>query len=372
MVLLVYMGINYYIGKKGLTIIRDTNNTTKIIYWIIIFSLSFSFFIGRLGNQILPLPWSTFFIRVGAYWMALFAYLTLLFIIVDMINLFARILKVKGNKLINNKRLVNIVIISLSFVLVGYGAINASRPYVIEYNVDINKTVEGIENLKIVLISDLHLGQIVGDRFLKGVVEEVNSLKPDLILIPGDIIDDNLYGTLHKNMKDRLRELNATYGVYASMGNHEYIGGEADEIEAYLSKANIIVLRDEVLMVEESFYILGREDKASERFTNLPRKELVNIMTDVDRLYPIIMMDHQPVDITEAIEEGIDLQVSGHTHKGQMMPFRYFTKKIYDVDWGLYKESSYHLIVTSGVGTWGPPIRVGTRAEIVLINLHLN
>ncbi|QUH25945.1 metallophosphoesterase [Serpentinicella alkaliphila] len=296
----------------------------------------------------------------------------ILFIAKDIVNLFVRTIFGRHNIIEENKKLINLTIIILSVILVAYGAINAKRPRIVEYSIDINKKVENIDQMKVVLISDLHIGQIVGNRFLRNIVNIVNSLEPDLILIPGDIIDDNLHENIQVKIGDILKDLNSTYGVYASLGNHEFIGGQADEIEEYLNSVNINVLRDEALKVADSFYIIGREDKASERFTNIHRRELSDIMLEIDRLNPIFMLDHQPIDIVMARDEGVDLQVSGHTHRGQILPGRFFTKRIFDVDWGLYKESSYHLIVTSGAGTWGPPIRIGTNSEVVLININFN
>ena len=371
LIISIYFLLHYYIGKKGLSLL-NIKKSSKILYWFFIYFLGFCFILGRIGNEYIPWNISTFLTIIGAYWIGLIVYLTIFFIAKDIVNFFVRILFGRHNIIEKNKKLINLSIILLSVILVGYGAINAKRPQIIEYSIDINKRVENIEQMKVVLISDLHIGQIVGNRFLRNIVNIVNSLEPDLILIPGDIIDDNLDDNIHIKMGDILKELNPIYGVYASLGNHEFIGGQADEIEEFLNNANIIVLRDEALKVANSFYIIGREDKASERFTNIPRRELSDIMLEVDRLSPIFMMDHQPVDIVVAKDEGVDLQVSGHTHRGQIIPGRFFTKRIFDIDWGLYKESSYHLIVTSGVGTWGPPIRIGTKSEIILINVNFN
>ncbi|TCQ02050.1 hypothetical protein EDD79_101923 [Serpentinicella alkaliphila] len=371
LIISIYFLLHYYIGKKGLSIL-NFNKCSKNIYWFFIYFLGFSFFLGRIGNEYIPWNISTLLTVIGAYWIGLIVYLWILFIAKDIVNLFVRTIFGRHNIIEENKKLINLTIIILSVILVAYGAINAKRPRIVEYSIDINKKVENIDQMKVVLISDLHIGQIVGNRFLRNIVNIVNSLEPDLILIPGDIIDDNLHENIQVKIGDILKDLNSTYGVYASLGNHEFIGGQADEIEEYLNSVNINVLRDEALKVADSFYIIGREDKASERFTNIHRRELSDIMLEIDRLNPIFMLDHQPIDIVMARDEGVDLQVSGHTHRGQILPGRFFTKRIFDVDWGLYKESSYHLIVTSGAGTWGPPIRIGTNSEVVLININFN
>jgi hypothetical protein len=158
-------------------------------------------------------------------------------------------------------------------------------------------------------------------------------------------------------------------GIYASTGNHEHIGG-VEEACKYLTEHDITVLRDSVIMVNNEFYLIGREDRDARRFSGAGRKSLDELMKNVDSEFPLILMDHQPFNLEQASSKGIDLQISGHTHNGQLWPLDYITDAIYEKSWGYEKKGNTHIYVSSGIGTWGPPVRTGNRPEIVNIKLN--
>jgi uncharacterized protein len=219
-----------------------------------------------------------------------------------------------------------------------------------------------------VLVSDLHLGSILENRHLKRIADEVNSLDPDIILMAGDVIDEDLKPVIRKDLGSGLKQLKSRLGVYAITGNHEYIGG-VDLAVDYLEKHGIQMIRDSAVLIENSFYVIGREDRDRQRFSGKPRKNLSAIMTGTDKAYPLILMDHQPFTLNESLENGVDLHLSGHTHNGQIWPLNYLIDAIYEVGWGYVNKSGMHVYVSSGVGTWGPPVRIGTKPEIVHIRL---
>jgi predicted MPP superfamily phosphohydrolase len=157
--------------------------------------------------------------------------------------------------------------------------------------------------------------------------------------------------------------------VYAITGNHEYIGGVEPACK-YLVEHGLVELRDNYIMIANSLYIIGREDRSIKGFTGKVRKNLVEIMKGINKNLPIILMDHQPVKLAEAAENGVDLQLSGHTHHGQLWPFSFITKKVYELSMGYKKTGDTHYYVSCGVGTWGPPIRTGNRPEIIRIDLR--
>ena len=138
----------------------------------------------------------------------------------------------------------------------------------------------------------------------------------------------------------------------------------------YLREHGIQMIRDSAVLVDDSFYIVGRDDRDKPRFTGRERKPLSDIMANVDRSYPVILMDHQPFNLSKTVEQGVDLQLSGHTHHGQLWPFNYITKAIYELSWGYKKIGETHFYVSSGFGSWGPPIRLGNRPEIVVIRVR--
>jgi predicted MPP superfamily phosphohydrolase len=167
-----------------------------------------------------------------------------------------------------------------------------------------------------------------------------------------------------------LQQLEAPHGVYAIPGNHEYFSGINAAVD-YMEKAGINVLRDSTIRVAEGYFLVGRDDRQGNAFGG-KRQTLDSLMQNVDKSLPVIMLDHQPFALEEAEKNGVDLQLSGHTHHGQLFPFNFITKKVYEVSWGYKRKGNTHYYVSCGVGTWGPPVRVGHRPEIVIINLTFN
>jgi len=219
------------------------------------------------------------------------------------------------------------------------------------------------------MVSDVHLGTIVGPKRLSLLVTEVNRLQPDLLLLPGDILDDHPGSWSENELVESLTKLKARYGKYAVPGNHEYLGGRIEKNIALLERSGIRVLRDACVLVGNSFYLAGRDEKMARIISGKARLPLAQLLAGIDRTRPVILMDHQPVDLDEALREGVDLQLSGHTHVGQMFPNRFVTRRVYEIDWGYLQKENLQVVVSSGFGTWGPPIRVGNYPEIVAIDL---
>ncbi|MGE4414041.1 MAG: metallophosphoesterase, partial [Bacteroidales bacterium] len=160
------------------------------------------------------------------------------------------------------------------------------------------------------------------------------------------------------------KKIDSRYGVFAISGNHEFYGGEREEIYSYLRSSGIEMLLDSVATVAGGIQIVGREDK-----TNRNRSTLPDLMKGINHDYPVILMDHQPFGLEEAQNNGVDLQLSGHTHNGQFWPGNLIVKMMYEIGYGYGKKGDTHYYVTSGVGLWGPKFRIGTESEIVVIKL---
>jgi predicted MPP superfamily phosphohydrolase len=255
----------------------------------------------------------------------------------------------------------------VSLILLG-GYINSLIPRARVLNIPISKKTGNLKHLNIVAATDIHLGTIVGRHRMDTIAKKINSLNPDLVLLPGDIVDEDLTSVFKKNPGEALRQIESRFGVYAVTGNHEHIAG-VDKACGYLENHGVTVLRDESIKIADSFYIVGREDLASNQFGGVQRKTLSELMAAVDRSYPIILMDHQPSNLAEASREGIDLQLSGHTHNGQFWPANHIVNAIFELAWGYRKIADTHFYVSNGVGTWGPPVRIGNRPEIVNLRL---
>jgi predicted MPP superfamily phosphohydrolase len=165
-----------------------------------------------------------------------------------------------------------------------------------------------------------------------------------------------------------LGRLNAPLGVWAITGNHEYIGGDLEEFHRRIEADGIRLLMDEEVLIGDAFYVIGRKDRSAARRGD-GRKSLEELTEGLDRSLPLIMMDHQPFNLEEAEASKVDLQVSGHTHNGQIWPGPLVIKRIYENGYGLLHKGKTAVVVTSGLGIWGPPLRLGTKAEIVSIEL---
>jgi len=189
-----------------------------------------------------------------------------------------------------------------------------------------------------------------------------------VLLLPGDIFDEDLNAVIRRNQGDAFRKIQSRFGIFAINGNHEYIGG-VEEADAYMVGHGIKLLRDESIAVDGAFSIVGRDDRSAASFTGKPRKRLTELLQSVDRNYPVIVMDHQPFELSEAANEGIDLQLSGHTHNGQFFPNNLLAKRLFEHSWGYLRKGEYQIIVSAGYGTWGPPIRIGNYSEIIDLNI---
>jgi predicted MPP superfamily phosphohydrolase len=214
------------------------------------------------------------------------------------------------------------------------------------------------------------LGNLVGNRHLDRLLPLVNDWQPDVVLLAGDVIDDTVEPFLRRDMSSRLARLQAKYGVFAVLGNHEYYGGHIPEYVETMRRIGIPVLQDETVTVGGAIQIAGRKDKTAESMDPQGRKPIAELVSAFDDWLPIIVMDHQPTRYDLAAAAGVDILVSGHTHRGQMAPNHWITRRMFELDWGYLRKKQMHAFVSSGFGTWGPPIRLASRSEIVQITVH--
>jgi hypothetical protein len=222
--------------------------------------------------------------------------------------------------------------------------------------------------LRIAAVSDIHLGSIIRKRSLRKMSQIITDLKPDLILLLGDIIDGEIGPVLRGDLLQYFTYPKTRDGLYAITGNHEFIGGAARTIP-YIESKGIKILKDEMVILEGGIQLLGRIDRDSFRFYRKERMPLSELMVQVDSTRPLILLDHQPFHLDESAKYGIDLELSGHTHNGQIWPLNYVTGMIYELSYGYLKKMNSNFIVSSGYGLWGPRVRSGSRSEVLLINL---
>jgi predicted MPP superfamily phosphohydrolase len=367
-VLLIYSGISFYIGWNGwlfLSTLFEWNHAG--VYAVCVGLIAYAYLLGRVGYSTPIRPLAEVLKIVGSYWFAVLEYAVLILPPADIIGLIFKALGAQQSVYIIGVGSISFLLLT---VLLTRGSWNAWRPVIRTYRVQIPKQAGKLDKLRIAMASDLHLGTVVGNRHLKRLLEKVELIKPDIILLPGDILDDDIEPFLRKKMSNELGKLNAPLGVYAVTGNHEYIGRKVPEFIAALDAIGIRVLMDEASLINDSFYVIGRKDKAAGSFGADSRLSINELISPLDKSLPLIMLDHQPSDIAKAAENGIDLSLSGHTHRGQMAPNHLITRRLFELDWGYLKKGGLHAIVSSGFGTWGPPVRIGSRSEVVHIEVE--
>lgn len=366
----LYFFLNFYIYKKGVSVF-SSNPNAKIIFTITFLFVSVTYILGRIFEKAFYCRFSTILIWIGSFWIAFILYLFLFSVIIDIIRFSNHHLNYLPKIMFKNPQITKYVIFSVVMSVTGLiillGYLNADSVKIKKINLYSDKT-SNIKQLKIVAASDIHAGIIMDSKRIKKFVNEINKLNPDIVLFAGDVVDEDIEPVIKDNIGDEFKNIKSKYGVFAVTGNHEYIGGADKSIE-YLEKYNINYLRDESVTIE-NITIIGREDKEKPRFTKIERKNLKELVDSVNKDNYLILMNHQPFNLNESVENNIDLQLSGHTHHGQMFPLNFITNLLYEVSWGYKQINNTHFYVSSGYGTWGPPVKTSSYSEIVEITLN--
>jgi len=361
----IYCLMSFYIGRRGWQILDKSKKKSKIIYGIFLGLLILTFPITEMVQNWLPQTLVPGVSITGWYAMIAVVYLCLLLMIIDSLRLMNRRIRFVPRVIRDHDRTPKVVaslILGLITITLIYGTWNARHPDITHYELSIDKEVGSMKQLRIAMVSDIHYGAIIDAPRLNRLLEAINQLQPDVIVMAGDIVDGTVNQEEFLKLIDIFKQLNSNYGTYIVPGNHDRWIRSADSVRD-LEKAGIVVLRDRQINVGDRFYIIGRDDPGHRR--DLGRKDLGELIQGVNHSLPLILLDHQPINLEEAEKNGIDLQLSGHTHMGQIFPSHFITRQLYAIDWGLLTRGSYHLIVSSGYGTWGPPLRIGTNSEIV-------
>ncbi|WP_159885051.1 metallophosphoesterase [Paenibacillus puerhi] len=366
-VLIVFIGLNAYLAWLGYRYWQAMlPGAPDWPYAGIYAVLAFGYIASMLLHRVLPYRPYKLLKTIGAYGMGVVFYGLLL---TPLAHLAGGLLVWGGMEEGAAIRIAGSAELALLAFLFLKGAWNAWNPVIRRYDLEIDKRAGDREELRIVAASDLHLGTTIGKRHIAKLTKRVAELGPDLVLLPGDVLDDSFEPFVREGMGEELSKLKAPLGVYAVLGNHEYIGGHITDYVAKMREIGIDVLLDRVELVEGAFYIAGRKDHAVERFTGEARQPVEVLLAEADRARPIILLDHQPHKLGAAMEAGVDLMLSGHTHRGQMLPNHLITRRLFELDWGYLRKGAMHAVVSSGFGFWGPPIRLGSRSEVLDIRI---
>jgi hypothetical protein len=368
----VYALINYYIFIREWEA-GGHNSSWRTIYIAAFLLLSLSYIAGRFLERYKISWFSSTLVFLGSFWLAAMVYFLFFALAIDILRLLNFILPFFPPSLSLNpertKEITSLIVVVVVSIIVLAGYINARTLRLKTFVLTIPKNGRSMKSLNIAVASDIHLGTVVGKSRLEKIVERINALNPDIVLLPGDVVDEDIGPVIRNNLGETLRKIQSKFGVVAITGNHEYIGG-VEPACRYLVEHGITMLRDSSIKIDDSLIIVGREDISIHGFAGKSRMPLRELMSGVDKSYPIILMDHQPFHLEEAEANGVDLQLSGHTHHGQLWPFNFISKKVYELSWGYKKKGNTHYYVSCGVGTWGPPVRIGNRPEIVNLKLE--
>ncbi|MFD2307022.1 metallophosphoesterase [Enterococcus termitis] len=360
---------NFYIGRKVLLVLTHFSSFkhTFVLWGLIVFFtlaslLTMLLFDNNVGRYVG---------KIGSYWLGVWFLAVVIFGCMDLL------LKVVGKitqlqpKTIDLAWLSAVVVVAVLFF---YGSWHAQQIQTKRYNVTIDSTVsDQQQKMNVVMISDVHLGYVNDEKKLKKIVNKINQLKPDVVFIAGDLFDGN-YQALQNTagIKRQFERLESTYGTYMCWGNHD-AGETFEQMKTLVEEAGIMLLEDKMTVIGEELLIVGRKDSRPIGAQDGARKSIQEPFKKVGDELPKIILDHQPSNIDE-YHQANELILSGHTHQGQIFPFSLVTNAYFTVDYGYYRknEHSPQVIVSSGVGTWGPPLRIGTQSEIVQIELTIN
>ncbi|MCX8030530.1 MAG: metallophosphoesterase [Thermodesulfovibrionales bacterium] len=262
-----------------------------------------------------------------------------------------------------------LLLFCLAIILLFYGFFEASHVKVHKIVIRSDKLNNNIDGIKIVQISDLHIGPILREKRLKKIAKIINELEPDILVATGDIVDGQINN--QKELIEPFNQIQTRYGKYAVLGNHEFYVGVEQAVD-FLQKAGFTVLRGEFITILDKFNIAGIDDPVSKNFGNTFSLSEKEILSRLPQDKYSIFLKHRP-DVKADYLGLFDLQLSGHTHKGQIFPLSVITFFYYEAHTGLhfYPPNSY-LYISRGVGTSGPPIRILSPPEIVLINVLPN
>jgi len=336
----------------------------KITYSVAYISLFLTMMTAFIAADYFPAKAGNAVSFVGFTFLILVIYMGIAFLVIDFFRIINRFFIRANSAMVEKCRMwataVSFCIIVIALVIGNY---NFNNPVVTKYSVLVENPTQN-KQLRIVMASDLHLSNSIKKKRLQQYVTLINEQNPDIVFFVGDIVERTIYPFRNQRMYEDLLKIQSTYGVFGVPGNHEFYSPTKELTFKYFKKAGIQMLFDEAVLINNSFYVVGRDDRI-----NLDRKSLAELVKDLDRNFPILLLDHQPFELEEAEQNGITMQFSGHTHNGQFFPGNIIVGFIYELAHGYMKKGNTHYVVSSGLGIWGPQFRIGTRSELVVVDL---
>ncbi len=353
--LICFLCGNIYIYIRAMQRMRSMYILVRILFTVLFWLMALMLFITmslRHSNVLPAIIYKTMY-AAGSIWLVFVLYMTMALVFFDIIKaLFARSMK---------NGVIYALGITLSILIAGH--INYLSPRVNRIDIPVEKHIIG-DTVTIVGVSDLHLGHGTGKERLKKFVDMINAEKPDIVLIAGDLIDNSTVPLHKEKMYEELNTINSSMGIYMAPGNHEYISG-IDNSYRFVNMTPIKMLADSVVTLPNGIQLLCRDDVHSRG-----RMAIDELVAKADKSKVMILIDHQPYDIAIKNELGIDIQLSGHTHNGQIWPGNLITDRLFEQSNGYRKWSNSHVYVSSGLSLWGPPLRIGTNCDMVVFKVY--
>jgi len=360
--LAILFSLNGYVMLRGWQSLPNSSYI-RPIFLITAIVLFICMFAGMIFGNSMPPTLAKSVSFIGYSYIIIFIYLFVSFLLVDLVRIVNFFIGFAPAGMAAFRQWIMMITLGTTAIAMIYGNYKFNHPDIVTLNISSEKPSQH-KTLKIVAATDIHLGISIDKKRLQSYVKLINDQHPDIVLLAGDVSDRSMIPVINQNMDEELRTIKARYGVYAINGNHEHYAETLTATADYLKSAGINVLRDEVALVDSSFYIVGRDDRSNPR-----RKPLIELVKGLDQSKPRILLDHQPYHLEEAEKNDIDLQISGHTHDGQFFPGNLIVKHMYELGHGYVKRGKTHFYVSSGLGLWGPQYRIGTQSEIVVINI---
>ena len=365
----VYFLVNLYLYIKGQRALAGAGYHTRT-YTVIFLILASTFIAGKFLEYSFTNVFTDILNVIGGFWMAFMLYGFLIWLMADILLLVQRPFHLVPDDIMPKLRLwlfAGVTVTTLVLIVIGF--IAAVSPVAKRYDLTIDKSLsDGRDQMRIVAVSDIHLGSVIRKRSMRHLSEMIRDEKPDLVLFLGDLIDGSIGPVLRGDLLSYLSLPDLQYGKYAITGNHEYIG-DVKKTVPYIESKGIRVLKDEVVALTNGIQIIGRLDRSANQGFSNGRSSLDSLLAMTDPARPVILLDHQPYGLSDLAGTSVDLSLSGHTHNGQIWPFTFVTSKIFELSHGYAMFGKTHAIVSSGFGIWGPRMRIGTRPEIVVISL---
>lgn len=385
-----YVAIIYWVCRRWYKFISALNIKNKRLdFWLKHFSWSMFLLTIFIGLAFI-LPEDNFLRRplfkIGAYWLGISLYLILYVALIDLLRwIYSKVFKDKYNDFYA-RTICTLLIIVLTGVTSIYGIINAKIVRTTEYKITINKDGGNFKEMTIAMFGDPQFGYNIGEYHLKQAVDIINKNDVDIVCVVGDIFDNQYSAIKHPDkLIDLFNQIKSKYGMYAVLGNHDveepilcgFTFNDDDlenklaskEMLDFIKKSGMVLLYDENVIINDSINLYGRADQERPNLGNITRKESGDIFKEVDTTKPLFVLDHEPREYDELEKAGVDLMMAGHTHDGQLWPTKIATDIIWENAYGLWVKNTFHAITTSGLGLFGPNMRVGTIAEVCIIHV---